>query len=391
MNKAIILLNDTSLVGGAQKRYLSLFQIIQDESIYLIVNQELFDSAYQNKLILPSDRIFAIPIVAKKKNEQPTIIMDNKVINSNSNKKRFKRIRKIKWWLGKLFLWYRFITKAYSILKKNNVSIVYSVWLGGIWIWPLKYILKFKLIHSYNDSSVSSVSKKIFDIFGSEYWVLKACDKIDFLSGSYLGLLESKIGKIKSSKISITPNSFIIYDNFYPEYPKENTVVFMSRLIPYKNPMLFLDAVYEFNKTNKADDVKFLIIGEGPLENEIKERISEKKLTNVCFIGKVDKSWGYLRKSKVFVSIQQDENYPSQALLEAMACENAIIASDVGETRRLVTENEGVLVRLNAKEISNAFYLLLTKKNNLGIDARKKVLAEQNSEKYFKYFKSILK
>jgi len=164
MNKAIILLNDTSLVGGAQKRYLSLFQIIQDESIFLIVNQELFDSAYQNKLILPSDRIFAIPIVAKKKIEQPTIVMDNEVINSNSNNKRFKRIRKIKWWLGKLFHWYRFITKAYSILKKNNVSIVYSVWMGGIWIWPLKYILKFKLIHSYNDSSVSSVSKKIFDI-----------------------------------------------------------------------------------------------------------------------------------------------------------------------------------------------------------------------------------
>ena len=98
-------------------------------------------------------------------------------------------------------------------------------------------------------------------------------------------------------------------------------------------------------------------------------------MENVFFEGGVADTAKYLKQSKIFISIQKDNNYPSQSLLEAMACENAIIASDVGETRKLVTENEGILVPLSAEKIADAIQFLLENPaecERLGKNARKK-------------------
>jgi glycosyltransferase involved in cell wall biosynthesis len=66
----------------------------------------------------------------------------------------------------------------------------------------------------------------------------------------------------------------------------------------------------------------------------------------------------------------------------------------VGETRKLVTENEGILVCLNAQEIAEAIIKLIEdepKRKMLAQNARKKVLAEHNIEKYLDYFYSLEK
>ena len=75
-----------------------------------------------------------------------------------------------------------------------------------------------------------------------------------------------------------------------------------------------------------------------------------------------------------------------------MACENAIIASDVGETRLLVTENEGILVGLNPQEIAEAIFKLFSTEGlikRLGSNSRKKVLENHTVEKFAEYFYSI--
>jgi glycosyltransferase involved in cell wall biosynthesis len=75
-----------------------------------------------------------------------------------------------------------------------------------------------------------------------------------------------------------------------------------------------------------------------------------------------------------------------------MACENAIIASDVGETRLLVTENEGILVQLDAESIAEAINKLFSANGlieKLGTNARRKVMQEQSVEKFAPYFYSI--
>ena len=109
-------------------------------------------------------------------------------------------------------------------------------------------------------------------------------------------------------------------------------------------------------------------------------------------MGSISTPWEYLQKSKIFISIQQKENYPSQSLLEAMACENAIIASDVGETRLLVTENEGILVKLDAEEIADAIIKLITNTKlieRLGKNGRIKATSNHTLEKFTEYFINI--
>ena len=99
-------------------------------------------------------------------------------------------------------------------------------------------------------------------------------------------------------------------------------------------------------------------MGEGSLFTGLSIRKEELKLNNVYFEGGVSDPSIYLMKSKIFISIQSDNNYPSQSLLEAMASENAIVASDVGETRRIVTDKEGILIPLSAKKIVEALKFL---------------------------------
>jgi glycosyltransferase involved in cell wall biosynthesis len=391
-NKAILLMNSTSAIGGAQKRYINLFNYIsrQRNDYFLIINKSLYLEAKDENLLVSEKNVKVIDVFKKSVKVKYKIQKNKKITKKPYNdKKKFRKIRKIIWLFRKFYVWLSFAKQFRTILKKNNIDLVYGVWLGGIWSWPLKYIFNYRLIHSYNDSSLSSLSKNIFRVFDSEYWVLKNADKIDFLSEGIITRLEKKIGPIPDRKKTVTPNSFIDYTNFYPQYPKSDHVVFMSRLVEIKNPILFLDAIRIYNQKYSKQDVKFFIVGEGPLENDIRHYVFHNKLNNVFLLGSTFEPWKYLSRSKVFMSLQRDENYPSQSVLEAMACENAIIASDVGETRKLVTEEEGMLVKLDAEEIADALNELISNpklRKKKGENARKKALEEHNIEKYSEYF-----
>ena len=402
MNKIILLINiPGSYVGGAQKRYLSLFNYICEKrkDYYLVINNKLYLTLLNNKVLKSYDNVKIIKLFGENKldaiNNLHVSNEESFAIDSNKKKSRIRLfLGGKKMFLKSIITWITFVPKFRKILRELNCKIVYSIWTGGIFAWPLKNIFKFKLIYSYNDSTVEIIDKSIYEIFNySEYRVLKNADKIDFLSPSIVELYKKKIGAIEDERITITPNSFIDYENYFSESPKENNVIFLSRLWPKKNPLLFLQSINIFNqKYHGFTKINFYIIGEGGLENEIKEYITDNKLTNTCFIGKTLEPWKYLRKSKVFVSIQQVNNYPSQSLIEAMACENAIIASDVGETRLIVTENEGILVSLNPDSIADATYKLFSKEGlieKLGANARKKVIDNHTVEKFAEYFYSI--
>jgi len=398
--KAILIINLSGKYGGAEKRYISLFNHIAAErdDYYLIINDALYHTCINCGMLANNNNIFILNLRKNSKNDKDNIqsAKKRKYIRNNLKSKHSCKIRNIlgqtKYLIKQLWQWLCFTNQFIKIIKKNNMQLVYSVWFGGIWTWPLKKILGFTLIHSYNDSSLSSISKSLFRVLSSEYLVLKHCDKIDFLSRGIVPRLEKQIDQIDESRISISPNSFINYGNYYPDNSKENSVVFMSRLVKIKNPILFLKAIEIANLKYNMSNINYYILGTGPLENTIKNYILSNRIKNVYCKGEVNRPWEYLQKSKVFVSVQKDENYPSQSLLEAMACENAIIASDVGETRLLVTVGEGILVKLNEEEIAKALCKLFTTPcliEKLGINARKKAVENHNIEKYVEYFYSI--
>jgi glycosyltransferase involved in cell wall biosynthesis len=100
-----------------------------------------------------------------------------------------------------------------------------------------------------------------------------------------------------------------------------------------------------------------------------------------------------LNRSSISVHLQQEDNYPSQSLLEGMASGNAIIATDVGLTRRLVDAGSGILIPLSDPEaLSNAMIWTLDHPGatrTMGKRSREKVLREHTVGRYLEYVNEL--
>ncbi|MCF8296643.1 MAG: glycosyltransferase [Saprospiraceae bacterium] len=388
MNKAIAIIN-TSGLGGAEKRYLTLFDYFQknDVDIYLIINRGLLNLAREKGLLLEESRILVLDL------------KDDRTDSSNSKKEdKSKKAGKLKFIIGRysslyksLLRWLHFRSEIIPLIRENCIDTVYTVWLAGIWLAPIKRQLNLKLIHSFNDSGFSSISNSLLDYFKSEYRILKKADKIDCLSSRLKTGLIGKIKGLKADKLSVSPCSFIDYSDLYSE-KKENRIIFSGRLEKIKNPLLFLESV-NLIKEHLKDEWNIFILGDGSLYNVLDKYIQDNDLYFVELKGYVSNPQEYLRKSKIYVSLQQEDNYPSQALMEAMACENAIIASDVGETRLLIIDTCGILVNLNDSEISKSLLNFINNEKALSVmgkSARKKVIQEHNIEDFSEYINQLL-
>lgn len=398
MNKLIILLNlSGSYKGGAQRRYINLFKHLQNtrDDYFLLMNKSLFDACMQDGIFKSEKNILVQRVLFETKNKNTVSVVQNeKTIESTRQKKQSTIITQLgsfKYFVKLLIAWMDYTIKLYLLVKEYNFKVLYAVFTGGIWSWQLARMLHLKIIYSYNDSNISMVSKSLMDFFSSEYWPLKYADKVDFLSNDILKSLRQKIGYFDEERALITPNSFIDYARFYPTYPKKTRIAFCSRLTKFKNPDMLIEAIRILKKRG-ITNFEVAIIGEGILLNALKEDAKEQKLSNVIFYGGMSNPEEILSRSSIFISIQSDNNYPSQSLIEAMACENAIIASDVGETRLLVTEDEGILILLNPVSLADAIEFLIKNPDEgdrLGKSARKKVLKEQTIERFVEYFLKI--
>jgi glycosyltransferase involved in cell wall biosynthesis len=395
--KAICVINTSGNYGGAEKRVVSLFDHISRErdDFMLIINKELHGQMTE-KGILTHDRSINVINIPFDKNH--FIKTTKKGQNAASENRKPSTLRntagRYKYFLKTVYQWIIFSKQLNAILKRNNVKNVYTIWQGGIWGRRVFKKLKIKTIYGANSNLIWHLEKGLLQRFDSQYRILRDASHVDFLSDGLVKELKGLMPeKDFPESYSVSPCSFIKYENFYPVHPKLNNVVFSGRLVQLKNPLLFLEAVKIFNSAFKDHKkISFNILGTGPLEKDMKSHALKNGLSNVVFKGKVSKPETILQHSKVFISIQQTENYPSQALIEAMACENAVIASDVGETRKLVTENEGELVRLDADEIANALIRLLSDDKTLsakGKNARKKVISEHTIDRFKEYFYSL--
>jgi glycosyltransferase involved in cell wall biosynthesis len=401
-NKLIVLLNlSGSYKGGAQRRYLNLFNYLQkkdQKDYFLLLNDTLYEECFKDHILTDRKNVLCVPVKYGRVLDQKkkTSLMSGMTNYTEFPKQRsnlYNFIGSVSSFIKKFRGWISYSIKLIKIIKKYEIGIIYGIFTGGMWSWQVARLLNIQFIYSYNDSAANMVDCNFFKILSSEYYPLKYADKVDFLSIGIQKKLNEKGINVNENRALFTPNSFILYENFYPEYPKSNWIVFSARLTRIKNPELLIKAILILNEQEFAD-VSFYFLGEGVLLQQLIKKKEEYKLDNVFFEGGVSNTAKYLKQSKIFVSLQKDNNYPSQSLLEAMACENAIIASDVGETRKLVTEDEGILVPLSAEIIADAIQFLIENPKEcerLGSNARKKAIQQHNIDKYSKYFFEITK
>jgi glycosyltransferase involved in cell wall biosynthesis len=118
----------------------------------------------------------------------------------------------------------------------------------------------------------------------------------------------------------------------------------ITRLIELKGIQYLIDAIGQLTQEN----VELTIAGTGEYEAQLKGTVADKKLdSRIHFLGQV--SHDAVRKlyhgADVFVFPSYGDAFPI-SVLEAMACELPVIATDYGGAKEIITQGDsGLLVR----------------------------------------------
>ncbi|MBI4895128.1 MAG: glycosyltransferase family 4 protein [Candidatus Aenigmarchaeota archaeon] len=201
------------------------------------------------------------------------------------------------------------------------------------------------------------------------FWSILRYDKIITVSKSSKAKLE-RLDFVK--KISVLPNGIDFSKINKVSAKKGNHIIYVGRLVNYKNVDLVIKSMKELNK--KYPILELRIIGSGEQETYLKKLVKELKV-NVKFLGYVteEEKFRQIKSAKAFVSMSDVEGF-GISMLEAMACGTPVIGKklkayeefcntknsllidgdDIEKTLIRVLKDESLMKRLSIEGIKTA-------------------------------------
>ncbi len=225
-------------------------------------------------------------------------------------------------------------------------------------------------------------------------FVLKHSDSILVVSEALKEeVLKLKIPNIEN-KIEINWNSVDI-DKFHPddnyEFKKElkidedcPMILFVGNIIKRKNVATILEA-----KKLLKENCTLVIVGDGPLLNNLKSKVKLEKIANIIFTGARNDIENIIPSADLLILPSYSESF-GLVLIEALACSKPVIGSNVGGIKEIITENVGLLVEpTDTKGLANAIDLILSDneiRKKFQSNARKRAMDfSENEIPYFEY------
>jgi|GEM_PF-6019824 len=150
------------------------------------------------------------------------------------------------------------------------------------------------------------------------------------------------------SKSTYAPIPFYVAPGL-DRVPKEKLIVYASRFIERKNPLLFAKAAREF--LIQRPDWRVTMLGTGPLTTQVREVLADAIASGQATVEWMDDIYPVLRSSSIYISVIRKDNFPSQSIMEAMACENVLVCNDVGQTGKFFNGKNGVLIDAAAENL----------------------------------------
>lgn len=387
MNIGIVVLNYG--IGGAEKRYCNLFN-------YLLKN----DPSNNYYLIIP----YQLYVELKDINfnfispdEDHVIIIDHRLRFFLKKNKRHltpvARLKKSNFTFSKNIL--RFIYNLYLgiylifLIKRFNLNVIHTI-LGGV---KLNKFLRFwkrnkiKIVSAFVDSSSTDINILTKKHLARNY---KYADVIEVLHESLLSILSSF--KIDTTSCKVAPCSFINYDQIpAPPFLKENVVLFCGRLIQEKGIIGFVQMLKKIIELDKK--IKFIIIGDGLMKQYVIEQCAHISSDQVSILGFHKNPTQIMSKALIFCSLQNSSNYPSQSLIEAMACGCCIVATKVPENEKIINSSNSLEVPVgDIERLTNAILQLSANFENtvqMGLAARDFVYKHMTIQKYTDFIKDV--
>lgn len=205
--------------------------------------------------------------------------------------------------------------------------------------------------------------------------------------------LGSKLGD--NARFTVIPNGIDVYNEFSASLfdseaeraglslqKKDIAIFFVGRLSEEKNPDVFIRAAAAIARSASHKHLKFFMIGDGPMRQELEALMRQVNADNLTYLGyqPVTEVAKYLSAADIFVLPSKIEGFPL-SILEAMGMGVAVIASDVGAVSEVIDSGEdGYVITPGATdEIVKIIKNLAGNEAKLG-DIKKKTRAKAESK-----------
>ncbi|MEO0224938.1 MAG: glycosyltransferase, partial [candidate division WOR-3 bacterium] len=220
----------------------------------------------------------------------------------------------------------------YLLIRSFKMSKILRVISVSYFILPLLRLFGKIIILSYQYDYKTTTNKDFGGIKGltaviREWLSIKSADKVICTTEE----LYRKVKEVYKKDSIIIPN-FVDTTKFKP-LEKENYILYAGRILWHKGIDYLIEA---FALVEKQFDIKLKLAGLGDLDL-YKEKAKKLGIKNIEFLGSVDndKMPEIMGKAKIFVLPTVTREGHPKALIEAMACGCACIATDVPGNREV--------------------------------------------------------
>lgn len=300
---------------------------------------------------------------------------------------------------------FKYEKELIRIFKENNYIIVHSN-INALSVFPLRAAKKagvpIRIAHSHSTANkkewkktfIKSVLRPFSKVYATHYF---ACSE---LAGRWLfGNKTFDRGKVTIINNAIDVDKFKfdkkMRNNKRKEFGiKESTLVVghVGRFVAQKNHTFLIDIFYEFLKEN--DDCLLLLIGQGPREKEIKDKVKTLGIENkVIFLGQRNDVADIYQAMDIFLFPSLYEGF-GMVLIEAQCSGLPCVASTKVPFDSKISNNI-VFVNLQSgsktwKESSMDLIIENSERNNKQLDLSKFKI-EIESKKIVSIFTNLIK
>ena len=370
--KKIVFLDEGRGIGGAERNLINILTYLNNEKFELSV------------ILCKKDKLYSIIKNLKVKvflMKMPKFLSTSLEIGNIRIYNPFNIIYDLFLVLFKSFKIFIFL-KSHNDIQILQTNGMFEHIYGGIaaklskikCIWhfqdiPVNFLFRFflNILAFIFPEKIIVISKKVKAVFFK-----KIQKKIVLI---YNGIDLNRFKLKDKDRYNRIKNNFGIKDY-------EFVIGITSRLVYWKGHIVFLKAASILSK--KFSNLKFLIVGDTTFGNKkylgrLKRLVEKLNIKDkVIFTGFIDNIEDILGIIDIFVHCSIRPEPFGLNIIEAMASEKLVIATDLGATDEIITNNkDGIIIKPNnPKILANTISEVIVSKekyNRIGISARQKV------------------
>jgi len=233
------------------------------------------------------------------------------------------------------------------ILRHEHIDLIHAHWLipqglsvaiAGLFVRKMP-----PLICTSHGGDLLGLKGQLLTLM--KRWVIRCTSQLTVVSHTMMNCalaLGAKSEQLQT--ISMGVDTKILFAPSPNKSRADNEVLFVGRLVEKKGVEYLLDAMPEIVK--QLPKTRLSIVGSGPLENALKSKVHRLGIANaVIFHSAVNNSQlpELYRRATIFVApsivtIQGDQEGLGLVLVEALACECPVVASDLPAIRDVIIE-----------------------------------------------------